>query len=292
MTVRARQRTTVGEMAQRRRDHSYGLVPAQVFGEGVQPGLGPVDGVVEDILTHGDEPTLRSPLADSLTLAALTLVNLPGNVVITGPGLDGELSTQLVIDRCTHVRATRLHLSHEHMDPDLSVLRLHPSEATALLAAALAGIQGTAEIRDNGASVLLTPDSAAAHMMTADACLAENPLAQALRCTASLDEAEQITISICGMSELAYERRKALTASRARAELVTDDELSEQINAYLPVAIDRGSDLTTFRRLTDALGLDHYDPERLRAALGAAADARLPIVWLRSATTTTRPLLP
>ena len=45
-----------------------------------------------DIIAQGDEPELLSPLADSMTLAALDGLPVPGRVVIAGAGLDGELA--------------------------------------------------------------------------------------------------------------------------------------------------------------------------------------------------------
>lgn len=44
-----------------------------------------------DILARGDEPTLQSPFADALTLAACCQVNAPIRLLVAGPGLDGEL---------------------------------------------------------------------------------------------------------------------------------------------------------------------------------------------------------
>jgi hypothetical protein len=236
-----------------------------------------------DILTHGNEPTLRSPLADSLTLAAVAMLDPSATVVLAGPGLDGELPPQLVHSRCRTLGATRLDLALTHMEPDLPVLQIHPSEATTLLAAALMGIRGKAEIRDNGTHVDLIDGSATAYVTSAAAALQENPLAQALRTSASLDEAEATTTKVCGRSELAYERRKAAQASHGRVGKVDADELMARLDVYIPQAIKRGSDLATFRRLTDALSLSRYDPARLRHALGAAADSRLPIVRLRHA---------
>lgn len=39
-----------------------------------------------DILAHGDEPTLRSPLADALTLAACCELNFPVRLLVSRPG--------------------------------------------------------------------------------------------------------------------------------------------------------------------------------------------------------------
>ncbi|GAB2806751.1 hypothetical protein GCM10027091_43760 [Streptomyces daliensis] len=52
-----------------------------------------------DILARGDEPTLRSPLADALTLAACARLDAPVRLLVAGPGLDGELPPQQLRDR-------------------------------------------------------------------------------------------------------------------------------------------------------------------------------------------------
>src|SRR5437899_1136684 len=56
-----------------------------------------------DIVARGDEPGLRSPLADSLVLASLSDHPLPVEVIVAGAGLDGELSTSCVLERCAEL---------------------------------------------------------------------------------------------------------------------------------------------------------------------------------------------
>ena len=233
-----------------------------------------------DILAHGDEPSLRSPLADSLTLAAIAAIDRPTTIAVAGPGLDGELPAQLIHARCHALGASTLPLTMADIEPDLRMLQQHPSEATTLLAAALAGIHGRAEIRDNGLHVVVEAGSASTYLVAGDVALTANPLAQALRRSTSLAEAEELTINRCGRSELAYERRKAADATRDRAADIDDDELLRRIDSYAHDALRRGSDLATFRRITDAVGLRRYDPQRLRQALQDAADPRLPLVRL------------
>ena len=87
-----------------------------------------------DILAHGDEPSLRSPLADSLTLAAIASIDQPTTVAIAGPGLDGELPAQLIHARCQALDASMIPLTMADIEPDLHLLQQHPSEATTLLA--------------------------------------------------------------------------------------------------------------------------------------------------------------
>ncbi len=44
-----------------------------------------------DALTTGQDPGLRSPLADQLALAACLRSELPGQLIIAAPGVDGEI---------------------------------------------------------------------------------------------------------------------------------------------------------------------------------------------------------
>ncbi|HEV2374436.1 MAG TPA: DUF1152 domain-containing protein [Streptosporangiaceae bacterium] len=52
-----------------------------------------------DILTNGADPGLRSPLADQLALAASVRAGLPARLLVTAPGIDGELPAALVLAR-------------------------------------------------------------------------------------------------------------------------------------------------------------------------------------------------
>ncbi|WP_348541648.1 DUF1152 domain-containing protein [Streptomyces sp. MZ04] len=72
-----------------------------------------------DILAHGDEPTLRSPLADALTLAACArAAKAAVRLLVAGPGLDGEVPADVLGPRLgpllttltpAHARARRDH---------------------------------------------------------------------------------------------------------------------------------------------------------------------------------------
>ncbi len=44
-----------------------------------------------DILTHGDEDALCSPLVDALVLVACRIAQVPATVYVAGPGTDGEI---------------------------------------------------------------------------------------------------------------------------------------------------------------------------------------------------------
>lgn len=233
-----------------------------------------------DILTHCDEPGLRSPLADSLTLAALADAGLAATVVVAGPGLDGELPAALVAERCRAARAVPIRLTVDHFSTVLGVLEVHPSEATTLLAAALDGVRGAVEIRDSGTQLYLTPQSADAFLVLRESAVAMNPLAQALAASRSLDDASASTESLCGRSELNYEHRKATGPARDRPAEVDERELAHRVRAYAVDAVARGATLAPFRRLADAVEIRTYDPVQLRMALGDAAHPWLPLALL------------
>jgi hypothetical protein len=142
-----------------------------------------------DVVARGDEPGLRSPLADGLALAACVGLDVPVEVLTAGPGLDGELSGAEVIARVEALGGhRRARLAAEQIEWTLDVLGWHPSEATALLAAAALGVRGRVEIRDSGTSVGLTDRSAVIHAIDLAALARETPHVEALADSATLAE--------------------------------------------------------------------------------------------------------
>lgn len=219
-----------------------------------------------DILARGDEPTLKSPLADALTLAACCQVNAPVRLLVAGPGLDGELPLN-------DVRGMLGPLIHTFTAKDVesvsSVLEWHPSEATGMLAATAQGVRGTCEVRDAGLPVELTDESPTVHQVDLDEALSRNELARAVLTTETLDEVETYSREICGYSEIDYERNKAgWLKDQADAGLDADSVLS-QLDEFETEARVRGITHTTFRHLTEALGLSGSHRDGLRQLLVA-----------------------
>src|SRR5204863_7463222 len=58
-----------------------------------------------DVLAHGGEPGLASPLCDAVLLAAARHLDLPCVGVVFGPGCDGELRPAEVSERIAEVAA-------------------------------------------------------------------------------------------------------------------------------------------------------------------------------------------
>ncbi|MEU6001564.1 DUF1152 domain-containing protein [Streptomyces sp. NPDC047197] len=217
-----------------------------------------------DILARGDEPTLRSPLADALTLAACCQVNAPVRLLVAGPGLDGEVPADDLRDR---MGPSVLTLTAEHVEPISSVLEWHPSEATAMLAATARGIRGLCEVRDAGLPVPLTDEGPTVHEADLDEALNRNELARAILATESLEQAEQHSREVCGYSEIDYERNKASWLGSQAEQKLDPESALRQLDQFEAEARSRGVTHTTFRRITEALGLNGKDRQDLRDLL-------------------------
>jgi hypothetical protein len=217
-----------------------------------------------DLLARGDEPTLKSPLADALTLAACGQVNAPIRLLIAGPGLDGELPA----DDLRGVLGPLVHtLTAKDVEPVGSVLDWHPSEATGMLAATARGVRGTCEVRDAGLPIPLTDEGPTIHEVDLDEALSRNQLARAIMTTATLDEVEALSREVCGFSEIDYERNKALWLKEQPAVKLDAEAVLPRLDQFEADARSRGITHTTFRRLTEALSLNGTQREALRQLL-------------------------
>jgi hypothetical protein len=233
-----------------------------------------------DITAQGDEPQLASPLADSLALAAMAGLPTTVQVVVAGPGLDGELPDAYVRARMAAISATHHRATSADAKAFTAALDHHPSEATALLSAAAMGVDGRAEIRDSAALVPLDAGSADLFMTDARALLATNRVAGRLTSTASFQEAESITRAVCGRTELDHERKKANTLRQTPYVRPTQDEIHDRVTKYRVRAAARGASLISFRRLAEAAGMRDYDAALIRATVGNQAYDDIPLCRL------------
>jgi hypothetical protein len=198
-----------------------------------------------DLLGAPGDPGLRSPLADALTAAACPPET---SVYVVGPGLDGELAEALVLDRLT--RPPVLTLTAADWVPLMGVFAWHPTEATALLAAASRGLRGMVEIRDAGLPVLLTDDSPKVSRLRYADVTQVNPLVDAIATTQSFAGVERVVRKTLGWTELDYERDKASRPAGVSAGLPAG--LNETVTAWEAAARGRGVDWATFRRIAEA----------------------------------------
>lgn len=224
-----------------------------------------------DILGRGDEDELRSPLADALVLAA---AEPAWELVVAGPGLDGELPPDVVRRRCRRLAGTPPgRLVGEGLGDFGGIFEWHPSEANGLLWAAARGVRGRIGLRDRETTIELTDRSPELWWMTAAAALDVNRLARALGDSGSLAVAEWIVEQRRGATELGPERHGA-----RRLGSIPRVPLDEGLAALERDARERGLDFLTLRCVLEQLGIDE-DPE-VRQTLGAHAPARYrPPLW-------------
>ncbi|MEW2114933.1 DUF1152 domain-containing protein [Streptomyces sp. NPDC005474] len=217
-----------------------------------------------DILARGDEPTLQSPLADALTLAACCQVNAPIRLLVAGPGLDGELPLEDLHGMLGPLVHT---FTATDVEPVASVLEWHPSEATGMLAATARGVRGTCEVRDAGLPVALTAEGPTVHEVDLDEALNRNQLARAILATVSLDEAEAYCREVCGSSEIDYEREKAARLMDQPVGKLDPGTVLARLDAFEAEARSRGVTHTTFRHIAEVLNLHGSQRGELRQLL-------------------------
>nr|WP_200309261.1 DUF1152 domain-containing protein [Streptomyces adelaidensis] len=217
-----------------------------------------------DILARGDEPTLKSPLADAVTLAACCQVNAQIRLLVAGPGLDGELPP----DELRGMLGPLVHtVTAKDVESVGSVLEWHPSEATGMLAATARGVRGTCEMRDAGLPVPLSDEGPTVHEVDLDEALSRNQLARAITTTPTLDEVEAHSREICGYSEIDYERNKAAWLTEQPPVKLDPQAVLSQLDQFEAEARSRGITHTTFRRITEAMNLNGSLREDLRQLL-------------------------
>ncbi|NUS72962.1 MAG: DUF1152 domain-containing protein [Corynebacteriales bacterium] len=206
-----------------------------------------------DILALGPDIGLRSPTADLMTLAASSTTRIPTRVLVTGIGLDGELSPELVSRRLEELRATTLATLNSQFEEIQDVFSWHPSEASGMLAAAANGVTGKVEVRDAGLLVELNSRAATAYAFDAASLLEISP-GRHLIGTTSLGQVEDLVATHTGINDLEYERQKAAAMLGSDRPQTFKGRHSVDINELLRDARDRGADFVTLRRLSEATG--------------------------------------
>src|SRR3954464_10103061 len=174
-----------------------------------------------DVLAHGHEPGLGSPLCDAVMLAAAVRLEREGHEVlgaIFGPGCDGELTPAEVSARLADVAAAGGLAGARGLTPPLAdrppaALEHGPTEASARAVRGFRGGFGPTSIRGGRRSLELMP--AVALTVYFDVTIgyeASAPLARAVYEAASLDEANEILRGLGVRSELDWELEAASSA--------------------------------------------------------------------------------
>jgi hypothetical protein len=177
-----------------------------------------------DVLAHGDEPGLASPLADAVLLAASPALEATGLRVVGavfGAGCDGELTPDEVAARLAEVQDAGGGLGTLELDPATlelvaGAVEAVPTEASAMALRCARGETGTVAIRDGRRSVELTPAGGRVAFFEPSVALATAArLAAAVQDAPDLRAADAILTGLGVRTELAYERTARDAATEA-----------------------------------------------------------------------------
>ena len=166
-----------------------------------------------DVLAKPGDEDAWSPLADSIALAVLQ--DMDNSILtIAGPGCDGELSTEKVLERIAEVWGRGGNLggfvvSRELAERCLQAIRFMHTEASRTVLEAARGAYGEVKIRKGSRTLFVTPVMAT--FFNLDPRSIESELANAVRGTSSIEEASEALLGACSTSELELEKElKAL----------------------------------------------------------------------------------
>jgi hypothetical protein len=168
-----------------------------------------------DVLAHGDEPGLASPLADATVLAAALTMTTPTLGAVFGLACDGELTPAEVLARLDEVRAAGgdlgdLPLAGAALDRVEAALEHVTTEASAMAVRCARGETGRADIRGGRRSVPLTADGGRLICFDAAVAIASAArLAEAVAGASSLEDAQRVLADLGVRTELDYEREAA-----------------------------------------------------------------------------------
>jgi hypothetical protein len=168
-----------------------------------------------DVLAHGHEAGLSSPLCDSVLLAASRFMRTRAVGVVFGAGCDAELRPGEVLERLAEVARAGGWVGAWGLTPETverleAVVQEVPTEASAQALRCARGEIGEATIRQGRRTLELSPVGALSFFFAPGAAMASAArLATAVVDAGSLEEAEAILAGMGVRSELAYEREAA-----------------------------------------------------------------------------------
>ncbi len=174
-----------------------------------------------DVLAHGDEPGLASPLCDAVMLAAGAelATRMPTIGALYGAGCDGELTPAEVLERIAALAREggllgAWGLTAAVADQIEAAGRSVPTEASLMAVRCARGETGRAEIRGGRRTVQLSPVGGLTFFF--DPLLAVErtaPLARAVADAGSLEAAQGALQALGVRTELDLERARALEAN-------------------------------------------------------------------------------
>jgi hypothetical protein len=171
-----------------------------------------------DVLGHGDEPGLASPLCDAVLLATALHATVPSVLAVFGPACDGELTPDEVLARIAEVAAAGGLLGAHGMTPaeadrlEAAVAEV-PTEASACAVRCARGGYGPHPIREGRRSVPLSPLGAVTFFFDPRAAIGSAArLAGVVAGAPDLEAADGLLGARGIRTEYAYERDAATAA--------------------------------------------------------------------------------
>lgn len=171
---------------------------------------------------------------------------MPMTVAVVGPGVDGELSARDVREQLRSDGATWAgRITPHDVDTVRRLLSWHPTEATAIAAAAALGVRGAVDMRRGLDPVPM--EASSADVWRVDSPLPHAfPIARALMPTISLADAEHVVRRVA-VNELDYERARAGQRNARRPTTLA---------AFAERSRSAGATYATTRRIIEATGTD------------------------------------
>lgn len=178
-----------------------------------------------DSLAEGNELGLRSPLADSIMLAAFAELDKRGQRSLWGVfgyGSDGELSTEEIESALARIGAAGGLLGAWALTPNIATELAHiietvPTEASAIPVECFGGARGERKIRAGERSVKLTPLTTVTFFMSPTIVFETlSPPARAVRASTNLDQANEALHDLGIKTELDLERDRFHKANNNR----------------------------------------------------------------------------
>ncbi|PHQ38973.1 hypothetical protein DJ69_08710 [Halorubrum persicum] len=164
-----------------------------------------------DVLASGSEKGIVSPLADGVSLAALTQLSFPTCIGMFGYGSDGELTLAELHQNMGSVAADEGLLGAWGLSSMVGkeleqIVKEVPTDASRLPLRVSQGDVGTHPIRDGKRTVNLTPASTVTFYLETAAVADHSDLASIVSGTDSIDEADRRLRSEGFDTELSYEQ--------------------------------------------------------------------------------------
>lgn len=146
-----------------------------------------------DVLARGWEPSLWSPLADAVSVAAVSHFS-DSSVAVLAPGADGELPADYVLKRIEEVMRRGGYLGavglwRDHLRIYEEILPKATTEAGKAAYHALRGEVGEVAIREGSRTVRIGPHTPITYVLKTDTVMEVTVLPQAIKHTKTLNEA-------------------------------------------------------------------------------------------------------